>query len=58
MKKLMMLLLAALLLITSSAFAKVVTVTGVGATQTEAQNDAMRVAVEQAVGSLIAAAPS
>lgn len=53
MRKLVLLLLALLLFVCSSAFAKVVTVTGVGASQTEAQNDAMRVAVEQAVGSLI-----
>lgn len=53
MKKLVILLCAVMMLLCSSAFAKVVTVTGVGASQTEAQNDAMRVAVEQAVGSLI-----
>lgn len=53
MKKLVILLCAVMLLLCSNAFAKVVTVTGVGASQTEAQNDAMRVAVEQAVGSLI-----
>ncbi|WP_304118231.1 hypothetical protein [Phascolarctobacterium succinatutens] len=53
MKKLVILLCAAMMLLCSSVFAKVVTVTGVGASQTEAQNDAMRVAVEQAVGSLI-----
>ena len=53
MKKLVILLCAVMMLLCTSAFAKVVTVTGVGASQTEAQNDAMRVAVEQAVGSLI-----
>lgn len=53
MKKFIITFLLALLSIASSAWAQVVTVTGVGATQTEAENDAMRIAVEQAVGSLI-----
>lgn len=53
MKKLVLAMIMLLLVVCSSAFAQVVTVTGVGSTQTEAQNDAMRTAVEQAVGSLI-----
>lgn len=53
MKKLSLILLIALLAFCNAAFARVVTTTGVGATAVEAENDALRNAVENAVGTLI-----
>ena len=45
--------LACILFFSSTAFAKTVTVTGVGITQTEAENDALRNAVQNALGVLV-----
>lgn len=53
MKKGLFAALAAAALLFGGAEAREVTVTGVGATETEAKADAMRQAVEEAVGSLI-----
>lgn len=53
MKKLSLMLIVLLMLMSSTALAKVVTVTGRGMTPTEAENDALRAAVEDAVGVLV-----
>ena len=52
MRKFLILVLAAFL-ISSTALAKNVTVTGVGSTSAEAENDALRMAVENTLGVLI-----
>lgn len=53
MTKKIAILIFAMLMMCSSAFAKTVTVTGEGVTISEAENDALRMAVENAVGTLI-----
>lgn len=53
MKKLLVLCLAALLLTGGMAAAQSVTVGGFGTTEAEAENDALRNAVEKAVGTLV-----
>ncbi|MCR5834749.1 MAG: hypothetical protein K6G55_08905 [Selenomonadaceae bacterium] len=53
MRKLAVIIFAAIMLICSSVFAKEVTVTGMGATPAEAENDALRNAVENTVGILV-----
>jgi len=52
-KKFSALIFAAILIFCSSAFAKTVTVTGVGITPSEAENDALRVAVQNTLGVLV-----
>ncbi len=52
MKKFALLILA-LIILTSTALAKNVTVTGMGATPTDAENDALRLAVEKTLGVLV-----
>lgn len=53
MKRFTILVFALLILLTGAVFAKNVTVTGTGATYSEAENDALRLAVERAVGVLV-----
>lgn len=53
MKKKIFALFFAMLMMCSSAFAKNVTVTGVGATASEAESDALRAAVENTLGVLV-----
>ena len=52
-KKFSVLVFVAMLIFGSQAFAKTVTVTGVGITASEAENDAMRNAVQNALGVLV-----
>ena len=52
-KKFSVLIFAALLIFCSSAFAKTVTVTGIGVTANDAENDALRNAVQNALGVLV-----
>ena len=52
MKKIFISILALLILCTGSALAKNVTVTGNGLTPTEAENDALRLAIENTLGVL------
>lgn len=53
MKKIFPLILVALILLTGSALAKNVTVTGMGVTASDAENDALRMAVENTIGVLV-----
>ena len=53
MKKFSTLIFAAILIFCSSAFAKTVTVSGVGITPSEAENDALRMAVQNTLGVLV-----
>ena len=53
MKKFAVSIFAVLILLTGVAFAKSVTVTGEGLTPADAENDALRLAVERAVGVLV-----
>lgn len=53
MKKIFPLILFALIFLTGSAFAKNVTVTGMGVTAPDAENDALRMAVENTLGVLV-----
>lgn len=53
MKKISFFIFVALIFVSSSVFAKNVTVTGSGVTDSEAENDALRLAVESAVGVLV-----
>lgn len=53
MKKIFPLILVALIFFTGSAFAKNVTVTGTGVTPSDAENDALRMAVENTLGVLV-----
>lgn len=53
MKKFAILVFALLILFTSSALAKNVTVTGQGVTPSDAENDALRLAVENTLGVLV-----
>lgn len=53
MKKIFLLIFAAMFIFSSAAFAKNVTVTGSGVTASDAENDALRMAVENAVGVLV-----
>ncbi len=53
MKKIFPLILVALIFLTGSALAKNVTVTGSGVTASDAENDALRMAVENALGVLV-----
>ena len=53
MKKFSFLILAVMIFFSGSAFAKSVTVTGSGVTASDAENDALRLAVENAVGVLV-----
>ena len=52
-KKFSALIFATILIFCSSAFAKTVTVTGVGITPSEAENDALRMAVQNTLGVLV-----
>ena len=52
-KALIMLLVLALTSICAACFAKNVTVSGVGSTESEAKSDALRMAIEQASGMMI-----
>ena len=53
MKRIAVLVFAMLVLLTGSALAKNVTVTGVGITPSDAENDALRLAVENTLGVLV-----
>ena len=53
MKKFAVIILSLLMIISATAFAKNVTVTGTGMTPTEAENDALRAAVENTLGVLV-----
>ena len=53
MRRLFIMIAAFLLLFSSAAFAKNVTVTGQGVTSSEAENDALRMAVEKTLGVLV-----
>lgn len=53
MKKFLILLFVALICFSASAFAKNVTVTGMGMTASDAENDALRMAVENTLGVLV-----
>ncbi len=53
MKKFLLTLLALLMIFSATALAKNVTVTGTGLTPVDAENDALRVAVEDTVGILV-----
>ena len=53
MKRIFPLILVALILLTGSALAKNVTVTGMGVTASDAENDALRMAVENTIGVLV-----
>ncbi len=53
MKKFAVLILSLMIILTATAFAKNVTVTGMGATPTDAENDALRLAVEKTLGVLV-----
>lgn len=53
MKRIAILILAAMMVFCPTADARSVTVTGTGTTATEAENDAMRLAVEKAIGVLV-----
>lgn len=53
MKRFTVLVFALLILLTGSAFAKNVTVTGAGLTPSDAENDALRLAVENTLGVLV-----
>jgi len=52
-KKFLTLLFAMLMIFSSTAFAKTVTVTGTGATASDAESDALRAAVENTLGVLV-----
>ena len=53
MKKFAIMVLSLLIVLSATAFAKNVTVTGTGMTPSEAENDALRAAVENTVGILV-----
>ena len=53
MRKFLALVLMALVVLSATALAKNVTVTGTGSTPTEAENDALRMAVENTLGVLV-----
>ena len=53
MKKIYLMILAMLIVFSSSALAKNVTVTGMGLTASDAENDALRMAVENTLGVLV-----
>ena len=53
MKRFAIMIFAALMILSATAFAKNVTVTGTGLTPSEAENDALRAAVENTVGVLV-----
>ncbi len=53
MKKFAVMVFALLMILSTTTFAKEVTVTGTGATQSDAENDALRAAVENTLGIII-----
>ena len=53
MKRFAIIVLSLLMILSATAFAKNVTVTGTGTTPSEAENDALRAAVENTVGILV-----
>ena len=53
MKKFSIIIFSLLMILSATAFAKNVTVTGTGLTPTEAENDALRAAVENTLGVLV-----
>ena len=53
MKRFAVLILSLLVILSATAFAKSVTVTGTGTTPSEAENDALRAAVENTLGVLV-----